>query len=354
MNLDKQKAFIVHVLYYTIILALVYIVIKYLLPLLMPFVIGAVLALSFRRLIDLIKAKTRIKRAFVAIFILLVFYGIIGFFAFLIGFKIINSIGDLFGRLPSLYKDSLLPALQSSVDQLNNYFPGLEEPLEDFMNNISKSIFTFLTNASSRIALMVTGIAGQLPSLLIKLIFTIVSSFFFAIDYYKIADFLSRQLSDSRFEMLVKLKNKTFGTIGRFIRAYGAIIFITFIELSLGFWILGVGHFLLIGFLVAVIDIMPILGTGAVLLPWSIIGFVTGDIKTGLGMLILYIVITAVRQTIEPRIVGQQIGLHPIVTLLLMFIGAQLMGVLGLLLLPVLATLLLQLDSDGTINLLKK
>ena len=354
MNLEKQKAFIVHVLYYAILLALVYVVIKYILPLLMPFVIGAILTLSFRRLIDMIKAKTRIKRAFVAIFILLVFYGIIGFFVFLIGFKIVNSIGDLFSRLPSLYKDSLLPALQDFVDQIKNHFPGLEEPLDDFMNNISKSIISFLTNASSTIALTITGIAGQLPSLLIKLIFTIVSSFFFTIDYYKIADFLSRQLSGKRYEMLLKLKNKTFGTIGRFLRAYGAIIIITFVELSLGFCIIGIGHPLLIGFLVAVIDIMPILGTGAVLLPWSIIGFITGDIKVGLGMLLLYIFITAVRQTIEPKIVGQQIGLHPIVTLLLMFIGAQLMGVLGLLLLPVLATLLLQLDSDGTINILKK
>lgn len=354
MNLDKQKAFIVHVIYYAILLALVYIVIKYILPLLMPFVIGAIVALTFRRLIDIIKSKTRIKRAFVAIFILLVFYGIIGFFVFLIGNKIINSIGDLFGRLPSLYTDSLLPALQKSVDQIKDRFPGLEEPLNDFMGNISKSIFTFLTNASSTIALTITSIAGQLPSILIKLIFTIVSSFFFTIDYYRIADFLSKQLSGERYEMLLKLRNKTFGTIGKFLRAYGAIIIITFVELSLGFWIIGIAHPLLIGFLVAVIDILPILGTGAVLLPWSVISFITGDIRVGVGMLILYIIITVIRQTIEPKIVGQQIGLHPIVTLLLMFIGAQLMGVLGLLLLPVLATLLLQLDSDGTINILKK
>lgn len=354
MNLDKQKAFIVHVVFYTILLALVYVVIKYILPLLMPFVIGAILAISFRRLIDIINSKTRIKRSLVAILILIIFYGIIGFFIFLIGFKIVDSIGDLFTKLPTLYKDSLLPALQSLVDKIKNYVPGLEEPIEDFMNDISKSIFTFLTNASTTIAVTITSIAGQLPSLLIKLIFTIVSSFFFTIDYYKISDFLTKQLSGDRFEMLLKLKNKTFGTIGKFIRAYGAIILITFVELSIGFFIIGIAHPLVIALLVAIIDIMPILGTGAVLIPWSIIGFITGDIKVGIGMLILYIAITIIRQTIEPKIVGQQIGLHPIVTLILMFVGAQLMGVLGLLLLPVLATLLLQLNSEGTINILKK
>lgn len=354
MDLNKQKAFIVHVAYYATILALVYIVIKYILPLLMPFVIGGIVALSFRRLIDLIKEKTHIKRTVVAIVILILFYGLIGYLAFLIGFQIINSIGDLITRLPSLYKDSFLPALQNSLAKIKYYFPGFERPFEDFMSNISKSIFTFLSNASTSIAVKITGIAGHLPSILIKLIFTIVSSFFFTIDYYKIADFLEKQFSGGRFEMMLKLRNKTFGTIGKFIRAYGAIIIITFIELSLGFWIIGVAHPLLIGLLVAVIDIMPILGTGAVLLPWSLISFITGDIRVGIGMLILYIIITVVRQTIEPKIVGQQIGLHPIVTLLLMFIGAQLMGVLGLLLLPVLATLLLQLDKEGTIHILKK
>lgn len=354
MNLEKQKAFIIHVIFFSILLAFVYVAIKYILPLLMPFVIGAVLAVCFRRLIDIISTKTKIKRSYVAIVILLVFYGIVGFFISLIGYKIVNTIGDVFYKLPSLYKNTLMPAIQNMVNQVNNFFPGLEEPLNDFMSNIDKSIFSFLTNASSTIAFTLTGIAGQLPSLLIKLIFTIVSSFFFTIDYYKIADFFSRQLSGERLDMLVKLKDKTFGTIGKFIKAYGAIIMITFVELSFGFWLLGVTSPLLIGFLVAIIDIMPILGTGAVLLPWSLIGFITGDIKTGIGMLVLYIAITAIRQTIEPKIVGQQIGLHPIVTLLLMFVGAQLMGVLGLLLLPVLATLLLQLNADGTINILKK
>ncbi len=92
--------------------------------------------------------------------------------------------------------------------------------------------------------------------------------------------------------------------------------------------------------MVAIIDILPILGTGAILLPWSIIAFILGNYKIGIGILLLYIVITAVRQTIEPKIVGQQIGLHPIVTLLLMYVGAQLMGVLGLLLLPIIATII--------------
>jgi predicted PurR-regulated permease PerM len=93
------------------------------------------------------------------------------------------------------------------------------------------------------------------------------------------------------------------------------------------------------------------LGTGAVLIPWAIIALVLGQTKIGIGMFVLYIIITAVRQAIEPKIVGEQIGLHPIMTLILMYVGAQLMGVLGLLLLPVIATIIKTLNDEGTINL---
>jgi len=354
MNLEKQKAFIVHVVFITILLGLVYVGIKYLLPLLMPFVIGLVIAVIFRRLIDAIEKMTHIKRVFVSILILLIFYGIVGFVLSFIGFKVFTFLQDLFFSLPDLYENSIRPALNAIANDLVLQFPGIEDYLSDFVNDINQSIFTFLKDASSTVVGTITNFAGQLPTLLIKFIFTIVSSFFFTIDYHRIARFVIRQFKGERREIILKLKDNGIGTLGKFIKAYAAIISITFLELSVGFWIIGIPNPLLFGGLIAMIDVMPILGTGAVILPWSIISFVLGNTKVGIGMLVIYIVITVVRQTIEPKIVGQQIGLHPIVTLLLMFVGAQLMGVLGLLLLPIIATLLMKLNEEGTIHLLKK
>ncbi|HCR40588.1 MAG TPA: sporulation integral membrane protein YtvI, partial [Lachnospiraceae bacterium] len=92
--------------------------------------------------------------------------------------------------------------------------------------------------------------------------------------------------------------------------------------MSAGFWILKIPNAFVLGALVAIVDILPILGTGAVLLPWSILSFILGNLKIGVGILLLYLFVTAVRQTIEPKIVGKQIGLHPIVTLVLMYVGA--------------------------------
>ncbi len=354
MNLEKQKAFIIHVIYVIFLLGLVYVAIKYLLPLLMPFVIGVIISAVFRKPIDFIHNKTKLSRVLISIIMLIFFYGALGFLASMIGFKAFNFLSNLFYSLPELYAKTVLPAIEQVIDNVMGHFPGIESLLQDFLDNINDSIFNFLKDASSTVVGTIARFATSLPSLLINFIFTIVSSFFFTIDYYRITRFVGAQFKGERREMLLKLKNNGIGTLGKFIRAYSAIISITFLEISIGFWILRIPNPFLFGLLISIIDIMPILGTGAVLLPWAIISLVIGNTKIGIGMLLLYIIITAVRQTIEPKIVGQQIGLHPILTLILMYVGAQLMGVLGLLILPIIATILVKLNEDGSIRLFKR
>lgn len=354
MKLEKQKAFIIHVAFIVLILLLGYIAIKYVLPLLMPFVIGIIIAVIFKNPIDLISNKLKFNRTAVSIIILLIFFGLIGFILSLIGFKLFAFLENLFGNAPTVYKDMILPAIQKAINNLTDKYPMVKTYLDNFTSNMDTSISNTLTKASASVLKAITSFAGQLPALLIKLIFSIVASFFFTIDYYKISKFIILQFNGQRRELLFKIKNNGIGTLGKFIRAYAIIISITFTELSFGFWIIGIPNPVFFGVLVAIIDILPILGTGAVLLPWSIISFILGNTRVGIGLLLLYIIITAVRQTIEPKIVGQQIGLHPIVTLLLMFVGAQLMGVLGLFLLPIIATLLHKMNKDGTIHLFKE
>lgn len=354
MSLEKQKAFIIHVIFTIFLLGILYLGIKYLLPLLMPFVIGIIIAVLFRRLIDSVSTKTKINRTAISILILLIFYSIIGYFITLIGFKTITILGDIVSSIPTLYKDTMIPALKSAEKDLLKAIPLLRPYMENFTDNIDQSVFEFLSKTSSATVGTITGLAGHVPTILIKLIFTIVSSFFFTIDYHRIFNFIISQFKEEHKEMLLKLKDNGIGTIGKFIRAYSIIISITFVELSLGFLIIGIPHPIIFGVLVAVIDIMPIIGTGTVIIPWAVISLLMHNTRVGIGMIILYAIITVVRQTIEPKIVGQQIGLHPLVTLILMYVGAQLMGILGLFLLPIIATLLLKLNKEGTIHLLKK
>ncbi len=354
MNLEKQKAFIIHVIYVIFILGLIYVGIKYLLPLLMPFVIGFFIAVIFRKPIDFLASKTKIKRSFVALFVLIVFYGLVAYLVNLGGYKIFTFLTNLFNGLPIMYENVIKPALDQILSSLMDRYPSIAPYLDDFIININDSIFNFLKSASTTVISTLTRLATQLPTLLIKLIFTIVASFFLTIDYKRITRFIVLQFKGERRVMILRLKDNVFGSLGKFIKAYSAIISITFLELSAGFWIIGIPNPVLFGLLVAIVDIMPILGTGAVLLPWAIIALILGNTKVGIGMLLLYVVITAVRQTIEPKIVGQQIGLHPLLTLILMYVGAQLMGVLGLMILPIIATILVKMNNDNSIHLFKK
>ncbi len=353
MKLEKQKAFLIHFAYIALILGLAYISIKYFLPLLMPFVIGLIVAAILRQMIDAIAKITHVKRAFVSILILLIFYSAIALLVLLVGAKAFAFLKDIFYQLPRLYKEAIEPAMNSATSDLLLRFPDIEIYLEDIFSSISNSIFSFITNASTTVVGAITGFAGKVPSILINFLFTIVSSFFFTIDYHRIANFVIKQFPKEKQGMVLQLKDNVIGTLGKFIKAYATLITITFLELSAGFWILGIPNPLLIAGLVAIVDLLPILGTGAVLLPWIIIAFIFGKNSLAIGILILYIVVTIVRQTLEPKIVGQQIGLHPVVTLLCIFAGAQLLGVIGLLLFPITATILKKMNDEGTIHLFK-
>lgn len=353
MNLGKQKAFLIYFAYIAVILILVYISIKYLLPILMPFVIGLFVAAILRKMIDFITRKLKVNRTIVSIILLLLFYTILVLILILAGAKVFTYLKGSVLKLPRLYSETIEPALTEVTSNFLNRFPEFEVYIEDIFNSINESIFSFLTTISKTVFALVTNFAGQIPAILIRLIFTIVATFFFTIDYHRIIGFILRQLSEEKKKLAVGVVDNVISTIGKFVKAYTTLILITFVELSIGFWILKVPNPFLIGGLVAFIDILPILGTGAVLLPWSVIAFILGNNPFGIGMLILYIIITIVRQSLEPKVVGQQIGLHPIVTLLCIFIGAQTFGVVGLLLLPVTATLLKKLNDEGTIHLFK-
>ena len=105
--------------------------------------------------------------------------------------------------------------------------------------------------------------------------------------------------------------------------------------------------------LIAVFDILPVLGSGGILVPWAVISLVTGDIFLGVGIAILYVTITVIRNIIEPKIVGRQVGLHPVVTLACMYVGTMVMGILGLFLFPVSMSILIQLNDSGKIKIFK-
>ena len=147
-------------------------------------------------------------------------------------------------------------------------------------------------------------------------------------DYDRITGFFIRQMSEKAQEVFWEIKTYVTGTLFVCIRSYALIMSITFVELSIGLTVVGIENAVVIALLIAVFDILPVLGTGGIMIPWAAITAIQGEFKLALALFAVYIVVTIIRNIIEPKIVGSQLGLHPVATLASLFLGAQLFGCL--------------------------
>ncbi|MPN15908.1 hypothetical protein SDC9_163244 [bioreactor metagenome] len=155
------------------------------------------------------------------------------------------------------------------------------------------------------------------------------------------------------------MKKIIIGSLGKLIKAYAILIFITFCEISLGLSFLSLihvytgGYIVFIALVVAVVDIMPVLGTGTVLIPWTLYSFIVGDFGLGVGIAVMYAIITILRQYIEPKLVANQLGLPPFVTIIGMYIGLRLFGIIGMFFVPMMIIFLKLLNDEGVIHIWK-
>lgn len=358
MTLDKQRAFIIQFLFWLIVSAIIYVIYKYAIPLVLPFLLGFLIAFVLKPIIRKLSKSTKLPIAPVAIVVVLLFYGAIGAVVGLLGYELITFISRIMNDLPSLYQSSILPLLDHLFDWFNEIFASFDEGLMATLSNISgnflESLSTFVTSLSTWALRVLSNFATKIPLFIVSFIIMIISSFFIAVDYERITTFFKSQIPAKVNLMILDIRLYLKATLIQYLKSYLIIIIMTFVELAIGFTILGINQAILVAILVAILDIFPIIGTGGVVIPWAIIAFFNGDIFVGVGMLILYAIVTVVRQVMEPRIVGVQVGLHPLLTLLSMFVGVRLFGALGLFLVPMTIAVLKGLHDGGKIRLYKE
>jgi len=358
MTYDEKKKFIVNIVYIIAVFAVAYFIFKYAIKWILPFLIGFIIASILKPLTEFITKVTHIKRNGVSIFVIGIFYFIIVISIWLLTVFLWNEISGLIKIVPGLYFNKIEPLLLV----FNNWIVLRVEMLSpEFANTLSNMIISGLQyiasivkNLSIYLVSSITGIISNIPLYLITVVFTIVCSFFISVDYKNITSFLKRQLPDKINSNLVEVRKFLSSTLLKMIKAYAIILSITFIEMLIGMTILKVKYALPISVIVAVLDILPLLGTGGFLIPWAIVNFILKDFRMGFGILIIYGVITIVRNTIEPRIVGHQIGLNPVITITAMYAGLRLFGFTGFILAPMISILIKHLNDTGRIHLYKQ
>ena len=160
-----------------------------------------------------------------------------------------------------------------------------------------------------------------------------------------------RQLPEKQQAWATDIKSFIFLTLGRLIQAYATLMLITFLELCIWLTLIGIPHSIMISALIAIVDILPILGTGTVVIPWVVIEFIMGNWHLGMLLLLMYGFILIVRNILEPKIVGHHIGLYPLVTLVSMYVGLKALGAVGMFIFPLTVIILKHLHDSGKVRI---
>lgn len=357
MIIENRRSFIINFIYYTIIIGIIFGVLRYALPFISPFVIAFMIAFLLKKPMDFLTKKCHINKVVTGIILVILFYVVLGFVLSLIGIKLFATAKELFLKLPFLYQHEIMPSIMQIVSSIEIKIAKLDASqiltLQEISFNLVQSLGEKISGLSVQVIGWISSMASLLPGLLIRILFTVISTVFILIDYDKITNFLLNQLSEKHRKLTIEVKNYVVDTLFKVIISYILIMSITFIELFIGLSFLGVKRAFLIALVISLFDILPVLGTGGVIVPWVIISMIQGEYSLAVGLLIVYLVIIIVRNILEPKIVGSQMGLHPVVALMALFIGAQLFGVLGLLGLPITLSFLKHLNDKGTIRVFK-
>lgn len=354
---DRLVAWVYYAVIVGVVLAVVWASFRYALP----FVLALAVALLLQRPLKWLVRVTRVSRPFFSVLLVLTVVLLLAGVVLVIGWQTVAFAADYFGdeatigRWQAVLTD-ISDTLTAAVDRLACCMsPSAAQTWYGVVERFSESGMQWLTDWFTHMAGgMIGGLTRILPGLLIGIIVWVVASVLLTTEYDRIkalvCGFLPQRLTD----MMGKVGTWGGRAIGKLVRAYALLLIITFAELSVGLWLLKIPHVLPIAAMIAVVDLLPILGVGTVLIPWGIILILSGQAGTGGGLLALYLVIAIVRHILEPRLVSRQLGLHPLVTLLSMYVGLQTIGLAGVLLFPLAALIVRQICRGNRLAILKE
>ena len=348
MDDGKLKRYTRTLITAVLIAAIIYVVFKYALPLLLPFLFSLLISAIVLPLVSLLHRKLHFHKKLTAAVLVTVTYLILAGLLMLAGRRVYLSASSAV----DWFNTRFVPDINALLDKIDALVHNSDSALMSWLYSMKDSLIATLQPKVVQLSTSVlTKLAGGVPSFAVKVIISVVATYFFALDYDNIRRAITARMAEQQYQKASAAFHSLRTTIGQYLRAYSLIFLITFAELTVGLLCAGVKNFALIALGIAVFDILPILGSSMIMLPWSIITLLRGNYQQGIILFIVYLVVVIVRQFIEPKIVGERVGLHPLVTLIAMYVGLKLFGGAAMLLLPITCAVLQQLELAGVTHL---
>ncbi|MBE6801606.1 MAG: sporulation integral membrane protein YtvI [Ruminococcaceae bacterium] len=362
--IEKRKSFVITFIYLTIFVGLYYFLIKYAMGYIFPFVFAAILSIFLQPVVRWFTKKLHLKtHGFIStVLVLLLVVSVVGLIVGA-GYVLFVELKDFFTYLSnsiSSVDDIIIMVENTAMNFIGKLPKGIGNAVggyvTDFFDNLGNKGSSLDLSALSAPLSGAWSVVKGIPSFILSLVVTIISCVFMTAEYDKVRDMILEMCSEETGEKLINAKRTVTKGIGKLIKAYATLMIITFTEVFLGLnlmKLIGIydgGYIAIIAFVTCIVDIIPVLGTGTILIPWAVYNIITGNFAFGIALLLLYAVITVIRQVIEPKLVANQVGLPSIVTIMAMFLGGRVLGALGIIILPLTVIVLKLMYDEGIIG----
>ncbi len=307
----------------------------WLLKFFLPFVIGWLIAMVANPLVKLLERRLNLVRKHSSVIIVVaVLAGIIGGLYFLIG-RVIIEIRLLIVDMPEIYEAVRLE-LMEALDSLNRMVARMPAGVQEWFNRTNENLGGIVSSLMQRIAFPTVTVAGNvakgIPGALVNSIVVILSSYFFIAEQDRVRALAGRLIPSSFYSYGGLFRKDLRNLIGGYFLAQFRIMFVVAVVLAVGFVILGVKYGILLAVLIAILDFLPLFGTGTALFPWAVVKLLSGEAAFAVGLILLYVLTQVVRQIIQPKIVGDSMGLPPLLTLIFLYVGFKVRGISGMIL----------------------
>ena len=319
-----------------------------------PFVIGWIIALIAGPMVRFFEEKIKLKRKIGSAFVMVAVIALVILVLYMAGAWLFEQIAGLFSALPAMLQD-MEADFDSIARNLNQVLAKLPGNIRLNLNNNAIKLDEYLAELIEKFGSPTIAAAGnfakQLPSIFIAAIMMLLSAYFFVAERQQINEWFKKNMPASVQLRIVRCS--LMKSVGGYLKAQLKIEVWMYFLLLVGLGVLRVDYFGLIALVIAFLDFLPFLGTGTVLIPWAIIRILTAEYKTAIGLLVIWGVGQLARQLIQPKIVGDSIGVPPLPTLFLLFIGYKFSGVIGMIVAVPIGLLVYSMYQDGAFETTK-
>lgn len=318
----------------------------------MPFVVGMIFAMIANPMVKFLEKRIKINRKYGSVIMIVLVIGLVVLVCYGAGAVLAKGIGAFMAYLPTMsanagteFSEAINQLLEKLPFTQNVDLSAIGTAIQDFLTN-------FVSSSDSATLGAIGEFAKSLPDTIVGIVVGLLAAYFFIADKDKLITGVEKHLSAGFLAKTERIYKQLVHAVGGYFKAQFKIMGVIYVILLIGLLILRVDFAWLIAFGIAFLDMLPVFGTGTVLCPWAVIKLFTGDYKMAVGMIVLYVVSLVVHQIVQPKLIGDSVGLDPFASLLFMFIGYRVGSVVGMILAIPVGMILINLYEAGAFDTL--